>query len=114
MNGKPFSRNSPTREVPNRKIPRMTWCFRAAAVSAHVERLLNTAAVVSASHADQALDAAVRDPGEHRRQALEAHRTMLRVHQQPVVAAVRELFGDRRAMRIQEQSQLGRPGTQLL
>ena len=39
---------------------------------------------------------------------------MLRVHEQPVIAAVSELFGYGRAVRVEEKAKLGLAGTELL
>ena len=52
--------------------------------------------------------------GEHAGETLVAHRPVLRVHQQPVVAAVRELLGDGWTVRVQKQSQFRSTRTQLL
>ena len=41
------------------------------------------------------------------------HRSMLRIHQQPIVAAMGQLLGDRRTVRIHEQAELGLPFAQL-
>ena len=39
---------------------------------------------------------------------------MLRIHQQPVIATVRQLFGNSRTMRVEEQAHLGFAFSQLL
>ena len=58
----------------------------------------------------------VLDPSslEHRGEPLIAHGTMLRIHQHPVVAAMRELFGNRRTVRIQKQAELWRTRAQFI
>src|SRR5258708_7833266 len=64
--------------------------------------------------AHQRFGAAVRDAAKHRRKFLITHRPMLGIDQQPVVTAVRKLFGDSGAVSVEEQAHLGRSSTQLL
>ena len=84
------------------------------AVGAHVERLLDAGAVGVSADADQRLRAAVGDAAEHRGKFFVAHGAVLGVDQQPVVSAVRELLGDRRAVGVEEQAHLGLSGAELL
>ena len=84
------------------------------AVGAHVQRLLDAGAVAVAADAHHRCRAAVGDAGQHAREAFVAHRPVLRVDQQPVVAAVRQLFGNGRTVRVQEQAQFRRAAAQLL
>ena len=83
------------------------------AVGAHIERLLNAAAIVISGHAHHGLRAAAGDSGQHGRQLWKAHGPVLCIDQQPVVAAVRQLFGDGGTVRIQEQAELGLSFAQL-
>ncbi len=77
------------------------------AVGAHVEGLLNAGAVVVSAHADHGFCATVRNSGKHRRKFFIAHGAVLGVDEQPVIAAVGQLLGDGRAVRVQEQTHLG-------
>ena len=76
------------------------------AVGSHVESLLDAGAVVVSADADQRLGAAVGDAAEHGGELFIAHGAMLGVDQQPVVSAVRELFGDGGAVGVEEQAHL--------
>ena len=60
-----------------------------------VQRLLDTRAIVVARYPDHGLGSAAGDSAKHGRQLFIAHGPVLGVHQQPVIAAVRELFGNR-------------------
>jgi len=64
------------------------------AVGAHVQRLLNAAAIVKTLDAHERFCTAVSDSGKHGGKALVAHWAVLGVHKKPVVAAVGELFRD--------------------
>ena len=57
--------------------------------------------------------AAIRDAGKHGGKFFVAHGAVLGVDQQPVITAVGELFGDGRAVRVQEQTHLGQTFAQL-
>ena len=68
------------------------------AVGAHVQRLLDAGTIRVAADADDRCRTAIGDAGQHSGKALVPHRPVLRVHEQPVVSAVRELFGDGRTV----------------
>ncbi len=59
------------------------------AVGAEVEGLLNAAAIVIALYANQGFRTTACDSAQHRGEFFKTHWAMLRVHQQPVVTAVR-------------------------
>ena len=84
------------------------------AVGAHVERLLDAGAVVVSADADEGFCAAVGDAAEHGGKFFVAHGAVLAVDQEPVVAAVGELLGDRGAVGVEEQAHLGLSGAELL
>ena len=84
------------------------------AVGAHVEGLLDAGAVGVSADADQRLRAAVGDAAQHGGKFFVAHGAMLGVDEQPVVSAVRELFGDGGAVSVEEQAHLGLSGAELL
>ena len=65
-------------------------------------------------HAHQRFRAAAGDARQHRGKCLESHGAVLGIHQQPVVAAVRQLLGNGGAVRIHEQAELGPALAQLL
>src|SRR3984893_7041524 len=77
------------------------------AIRAQVKSLLNSRAIVVSAHADHGFGSAAGNCGQQGGKFLVA-RTMLCVHRQPVVAAVDQLLGDGRAMRIQVETHLGR------
>ena len=76
------------------------------AVGPHVQGLLDARAVAVAGHPHQRLRAAAADGPDHGGKRLVPHRAVLRVDQQPVVAAVGELLDRGRAVRIDEQAHL--------
>src|SRR6266446_2429759 len=84
------------------------------AVRSQVERLLDAGAIAVPADANHRFCAAVCNPRKHRGKFFVAHRPMLRVHQQPVVAAVSELLGDGGAVRVEEQAELGLARSKLL
>ena len=69
--------------------------------------------VVSAN-ADQRFRATVGNSGKHGGKLFVTHGSVLGINQQPVVTAVGQLLGDGRAVRVQEQTHLGRAFAQLL
>ena len=79
------------------------------AVGAEVERLLDAGAIVVAGYANHRFRAAVARSRKHRGELLVVHGAVLGIDQQPVVAAVRELFGDGGTVGVEEQAHLGRP-----
>src|SRR4029077_1622528 len=83
-------------------------------VGAHVEGLLDAGAVGVSADADHRLCAAVRDAAQHGGKFFISHGAVLGVDEEPVVSAVRELLGDRRTVRVEEQAHLGLAGAQLL
>src|SRR5262245_374364 len=70
--------------------------------------------MIVAADAHHRFGAAVRNRSEHRREPLVIHRTMLGIHEQPVVARVRELLSDRWAVGIEKQAELGAAFAKLL
>ena len=84
------------------------------AVGAEIESLLDAGTVVVSADADDRLGAAAGDAAEHGRKFFVVHGAVLGIDEQPVVAAVRDLFGDGGAMRVEEQADLGRALMQLL
>ena len=84
------------------------------AVGAEVEGLLDAGAIVVSADAHHRLGSAVGDAAEHGRQLLVVHGAVLGIDQQPIVAAVGQLFGDGGAVRVEEQAHLGRAIAQLL
>ena len=65
------------------------------AVGAKIECLLYAGSIVVASHAYHRLRTTILDGAQHLGQFLVAHWSVLGVDQQPIVAAMRELFSDR-------------------
>ena len=84
------------------------------AVGAQVERLLDTAAIMISGHAHHGFCSAAGDGGEHGRKLFVAHGPVLRVDQQPIVAAVRQVARRRSGCELQEQAHLGRSLAQML
>ncbi len=84
------------------------------AVGAEIESLLDAGTVVVSADADDRLGAAAGDSAEHRRKFFVVHGAVLGIDEQPVVAAVRELLGDRGTVRVEEQADLWRALMQLL
>ena len=72
------------------------------AVGAHVEGLLDAGAVVVSANADERFGAAIGDAAEHGGELFVAHGAVLRVDEQPVVSAVRELLGDGGTVRVEK------------
>src|SRR5579871_1292404 len=94
-------------------LPRFRRCVDVGdehAVCAHVQRLLNAAAIVIALYAHQRLCAAICNSREHCGKAFVAHRAVLRVYKQPVVAAVRELLSNGGAVRVEKKAEFRCPG----
>ena len=83
-------------------------------IGAKIEGLLDARAVVVSANADQRFCAATGNAAEHGGKLFVIHAAVLSVNEQSVVAAVCELFGDRRAVRIEEQSHFRVSRAQLL
>jgi hypothetical protein len=76
--------------------------------------LLDAGAIVISADANKGFRTAIGYAAQHRGEFFVAHGAMLGVDEEPVVSAVRELFGDGGAVRVYKQSHLGCSGAKLL
>lgn len=82
-------------------------------VGAEVERLLDAGAIIVAADADHGEGSAGGDGAKHGGEVLMIHGSMLGVDEEPVVAGVRELFGDGGGMGVKEEAEFRRAGAEL-
>ncbi|GET89307.1 hypothetical protein, conserved [Leishmania tarentolae] len=80
-------------------------------IGATVQSALDASAVLRARHAHHSLGVTRTDGSDHVRHCQRVHRRVLSVDQQPVVAGVTELASQKRAGRVQEDTELRLAGT---